>query len=307
MDELKTAVVLLSHGQLGRELIRSAKHFVPVDDSVVTLSLMDEESLPVFQQRVLAALSRIEGDMLILTDLNHGTPLMAALPLLERSDVMIVSGMNLMMVVEVILHQKEAVRALAQRAIRAGTAQIADIRAQFTALPKQENTFVKGSCIMENIALVRVDSRLLHGQVVTRWIGNRDCKHIIIADDELASDPFMSQVFLLAAPKGVKVDMIEIRALMECEIDPEEHVIILFKSIKNLMKAVSLGFTCDKVQIGGLGGAPGRKVVLKNITLTEAEVSDLEQIQNEHGIEVYLQIVPDDGKVSLQTVREKYF
>ena len=52
----------------------------------------------------------------------------------------------------------------------------------------------------EEVGLIRVDSRLLHGQVVTRWIKQVEAQQVIILDDNLAQDDFMIEVFKMAAP-----------------------------------------------------------------------------------------------------------
>ena len=58
---------------------------------------------------------------------------------------------------------------------------------------------------MPDIRLVRVDFRLMHGQVVTAWLKQVSANAILIVDDQLAADKFLAQVFLMAKPQGVKV------------------------------------------------------------------------------------------------------
>ena len=45
---------------------------------------------------------------------------------------------------------------------------------------------------MANISLIRIDSRLIHGQVITKWVKIAKANRIIIIDDELAQDDFMA-------------------------------------------------------------------------------------------------------------------
>ena len=58
---------------------------------------------------------------------------------------------------------------------------------------------------MENLLLVRVDDRLIHGQVMTAWMKTLRADEIIVVDDRVAKDDFMLFVLQNAAPKGVKV------------------------------------------------------------------------------------------------------
>ena len=46
----------------------------------------------------------------------------------------------------------------------------------------------------------RVDSRLIHGQVIARWSVKYGTEEIIIVDDLLADDDFMKDIYVMAAP-----------------------------------------------------------------------------------------------------------
>lgn len=63
---------------------------------------------------------------------------------------------------------------------------------------------------MANLALVRIDSRLIHGQVVTMWIKRTEAKRIIIVDNEITADPFMAQIFSMAAPPEPILNLVHI-------------------------------------------------------------------------------------------------
>ena len=56
-----------------------------------------------------------------------------------------------------------------------------------------------------SIALTRVDFRLIHGQVITRWLTQCQINEIVTIDTTLSKDAFMQDVFKMAAPKGVKI------------------------------------------------------------------------------------------------------
>lgn len=159
---------------------------------------------------------------------------------------------------------------------------------------------------MGKVGLVRVDSRLLHGQVVTRWIGQVGAKEVIIIDDALAKDEFMIEVFEMAAPAGVKL-------IVKSQNEAKEFLenrdlsksIILFKNIPALLDGLANGLPFTDIQIGGIGGATGRIVVFKNITLTNEEYSQLQALENE-GKHIFLQTVPEEKEVSLASIANKF-
>ena len=85
----------------------------------------------------------------------------------------------------------------------------------------------------EEVGLIRVDSRLLHGQVVTRWIKQVEAQQVIILDDNLAQDDFMIEVFKMAAPEGVEliVKPIDAESIQFLGTSSLKNSIILFNSI----------------------------------------------------------------------------
>ena len=58
---------------------------------------------------------------------------------------------------------------------------------------------------MAKIGIVRVDDRLIHGQVVTTWINHTQSNRIIIVDDELVKNEFLAGIYAMAAPRGLPV------------------------------------------------------------------------------------------------------
>ncbi len=59
-----------------------------------------------------------------------------------------------------------------------------------------------------NITVMRIDDRLIHGQIVTKWIDYANAKKIIVADDKAAGDPMQQMLLKLAVPSGVKLEIL---------------------------------------------------------------------------------------------------
>ena len=58
---------------------------------------------------------------------------------------------------------------------------------------------------MKNNVFIRIDDRLLHGQVVVSWIPYLKANEVVIADDEYANDEFMCELIKSSEPEGVLV------------------------------------------------------------------------------------------------------
>lgn len=152
-----------------------------------------------------------------------------------------------------------------------------------------------------SIALTRVDFRLIHGQVITRWLTQCQINEIITIDTALSKDSFMQDVFKMAAPKGVKIKILSIDDAVKQQQDgafEQNRVMVLFKSVKELSDACKAGLKLAEVQIGGLGGGPGRKAVNNAITLDRADADMLLELQNA-GTKIYFQTTPDYPSTTL--------
>ena len=54
---------------------------------------------------------------------------------------------------------------------------------------------------------VRVDDRLIHGQVVTQWVNVFKAQHIVVIDNNVAKDKMQKSVLKFAAPPDIKVSI----------------------------------------------------------------------------------------------------
>lgn len=146
-----------------------------------------------------------------------------------------------------------------------------------------------------SINLVRVDYRMIHGQVITRWIKQCDINEIDAIDDPLSQDEFMQDVFKMAAPKGVKINIWSTDQAVEEQkkgsLD-KRKCLLLFKNVPSIYSAVNKGLELKEIQIGGLGGGPGRKAVNNAITLSRDDADKLQELEKK-GIHIYLQTTPD--------------
>lgn len=157
------------------------------------------------------------------------------------------------------------------------------------------------------ITLTRVDFRLIHGQVVTQWVKRSNANEIIIIDTALMKDPFMREVFEMAAPKGVRMKTLSTDQAVESQREGKfdnRRILILFKSVQQLHEAVEKGLELEEVQIGGLGGGPDRKPVNNAINLNREDADWLLELQDK-SIHVYLQTTPDYPKMSLDNAVAK--
>lgn len=158
---------------------------------------------------------------------------------------------------------------------------------------------------MENLLLVRIDDRLIHGQVMTAWMKTLPAKQIIVVDDKVAKDDFMLFVLQNAAPAGVKVQVLsEDKAVELLKGGLDMPSFILAKSPLSLKKIIDAGIDIKAVNIGGMGMKAGRITVYKNVSATDEERACIKEYLDKD-IDVAIQIIPSEKRFELKNIMDK--
>ncbi len=163
---------------------------------------------------------------------------------------------------------------------------------------------------MAQLGLVRIDARLIHGQIVTMWIKRTNAKLIIIIDDQIATDPFMSQIFQMAAPPTCKLLTLTTDQAAESwkkdKFGNLGPVLLLTRDVRTIHGAFVKGFDFKELLVGGIGGAPGRINVHGPITLNEEDAKMLQEMADK-GVEIAFQSTPDESRGQWPAIKAKYY
>lgn len=161
---------------------------------------------------------------------------------------------------------------------------------------------------MPELSFTRVDFRLIHGQVITKWIRLCNANTIVIIDDALYHDPFLLSIYTMAAPPGFKVDVYSVEtaiAKWKNHNFSNGKVFLLFKDISTLHRTILQGLPIKRVQIGGVEFSAKRTNVFGTISLDNHDASMLHELAKKD-IEIYFQSVPDEASESLQGILKKH-
>lgn len=161
---------------------------------------------------------------------------------------------------------------------------------------------------MLDARLVRVDFRLMHGQVIANWLNQVDGNAIMIVNDKLSTDSFMKNVYKMAAPKGVRVSIFSLEKALE-KIQSDEYtrgrqLVVLFQSVSDAKEAYDKGFPMKELQIGGLGSGKNRVQISNQIYLNRSDTDKLLELSGK-GVRVYLQAVPKEAALPIEKAAAK--
>ena len=141
---------------------------------------------------------------------------------------------------------------------------------------------------------LRVDNRLLHGQVVQFWIGHLEVADLIIADDEVACNAAMPTIYRMALPEAVGLKVITVPEL-KAELDQIGPLttLVLMRDIRDVLRAIETGVVIRQITLGNVHATAERNRVTDSVYLSEKETEELFTLRRE-GIKVEIQTFPGE-------------
>lgn len=154
---------------------------------------------------------------------------------------------------------------------------------------------------MSELVLTRIDDRLIHGQVMTAWVKKTRANQILIIDDAVAADEFMSEILKMSAPTGIEIVVTGLTdgvAFLKQQENEKKRIIILTKGPETILAMLEQEIPIKKLIVGGMGARSDRKVIYKNISASEAERDVFKKIIA-LGTIVTIHIIPDQKEIDL--------
>ena len=92
------------------------------------------------------------------------------------------------------------------------------------------------------IALLRVDNRLLHGQILETWIPRLRVEEVVVADDEAAASDLARAAMTLCVPPNLPVRVVRVDAVgWEGLAAAARPVLVLLREVATLVRASGAG------------------------------------------------------------------
>ena len=148
------------------------------------------------------------------------------------------------------------------------------------------------------ITLLRVDHRLLHGQVAFSWTQYVGADCILIANDNVPEDELRKTTIKLAKPPSVKLVIKNINDAIESiksGVTDKYHLFIVVESVNDAWRIASAVEEIKSINLGGIKAKEGSKNISKAINLLPEEIEQLQQLVGK-GVEVEIRQVPNDRK-----------
>lgn len=154
-----------------------------------------------------------------------------------------------------------------------------------------------------DINFVRIDDRLIHGQVATVWVKESKCNKIFVCSDEVAKDTLRKTLLLKVAPPGVKAYVLPIDKVLEVNKNAKYDsfkALILCPKPEDVLRLVQGGMPIKSVNLGGMCFKTGRTQISSAVSLGQEDIDALKKM-HELGIELELRKIATDSKVDVMS------
>lgn len=161
---------------------------------------------------------------------------------------------------------------------------------------------------MDNLKLTRIDFRLIHGQVMTRWVKQYGITDIVVVHDKSAKSPILKKILLNAAPAGMHVFVESTESAAQKWKNnqmPSGNLMLLFKDPAGALAAWKAGVDFKRLQVGGIEGAGDKKNICRNITMNQDDINNLKPMYD-GGVEIYCQPIPEDVEYPFAEALKKF-
>ena len=155
-----------------------------------------------------------------------------------------------------------------------------------------------------DVVLVRVDNRLVHGQILEAWIPHTKASCLAVVDDGVANDIFNETVVRMAVPHDIEVIVSGVEDFARNYVYGRgngKRTIVLFSSIGHAFRAFTLGFRFAELNIGNSYAEVCTKHCTTSVTLGDEDIHDIEALLDA-GVAVELRRIPRDRPIDVRKI-----
>ncbi|PHM69444.1 PTS system N-acetylgalactosamine-specific transporter subunit IIB [Xenorhabdus kozodoii] len=313
-----------THGAAAEQLLRTTEMLIGEQENVSYIDFVPGENADTLFEKYnkkLASLNTEQG-VLFFVDTWGGSPFNAANRIvMDKDNYEIVTGVNVPMLVEAFMCRDDdpTMEELVAVALETGKEGIRALKAkqdEEPAKPEPVKPAAPVSAISASatpagghmkIALARIDDRLIHGQVATRWTKETNVRRIIVVSDDVAQDTVRSTLLKQVAPPGVNAHVIDVAKCVRVYNNPKyagERVMLLFTNPTDVLRIVEGGVAIESINIGGMAFRQGKTQINNAISVDKTDIEAFEKLSS-RGIELEARKVASDTRLNMMDLLKK--
>ena len=320
-------ILIATHGKMASGIRYTAELIVGKMAEITTIDayVTPEDNV---EKKFEEYFAQHENDRIfVFTDLMGGSVNQKLLGYSQKENVTLITGTNLPVLMQVMMADDDVTEEEIQEFIDDAREelQVVDLGgekkspAKENAAPAAEKSAPKKAPAPQSydnstakITALRVDDRLIHGQVAMTWTKQLAVQGIVVANDEAANDNTQKMALKMAVPGGIKSLIKPVDEAIRILNNPKAsrmRILVLTRTVKDALKIRQSVGEIGFLNVGNTGRFDGidvsEKLVLTlTIMLTKAEqqaLKDLVALEPK----TCMQQVPNDEQKLVKDVLDK--
>ncbi|WP_257059686.1 mannose/fructose/sorbose PTS transporter subunit IIA [Corynebacterium kozikiae] len=315
------SIVIATHGESAPALLASAEMIVGKVENAHAITFLPGQG-PEDLLDAYAAVVPDGEEVVFLVDLFGGSPYNAAARFVaERENADVVSGVNIPMLMEVFQGAKRSgatVESLVKKALKAGSTGVRAFKGGKAPKPAGEQpagdvvpaaapageidpNFPRDPNETMNVVFLRIDSRLIHGQVAGSWVNHWGPQTLIAASDAAANDKLRKQLLLQVGPASARTNVLPVDKAIRVYFNPEYKgmkTMIVVESPMDALKLIEAGVKVNEVNVGGVTFKQGMTLITEAVSVDDEHVAAYKAL-DALGVKMTLQQVPNSQRTDM--------
>ena len=149
---------------------------------------------------------------------------------------------------------------------------------------------------MLKVQLLRIDSRLLHGQVATNWARVLKLDRILVVSDSVSHDAIRKVLIKQASPPGLKTNVIPLQKVLRLNHDfrfDGLKVMLLVENPHDALRLIVGGIHVLTINIGSLSFNNNKQMISDTVAVSKMDIQAFEWLHR-HNINLEIQRVSSD-------------
>ncbi|AWV45084.1 PTS mannose transporter subunit IIAB [Hafnia alvei] len=317
---MSIAIIIGTHGAAAEQLLKTAEMLLGEQSNVAYIDFVPGENAETLIEKYNERLTHLDTSkgVIFLVDTWGGSPFNAASRIVtDKEHYEVITGVNVPMLVETFMARdddpsfdelvalaletgREGVRALRAKEPEAAKSQPKPAAPKAPQAPMSPDDHMK-------IGLARIDDRLIHGQVATRWTKETNVSRIIVVSDEVAADHVRSTLLKQVAPPGVTAHVVDVEKMIRVYNNPaygRDRVMLLFTNPTDVVRLVENGVNITTVNIGGMAFRQGKTQITNAVSVDEKDIEAFKKL-DARGIELEVRKVSSDSRLKMMELINK--
>ncbi|ATI62907.1 PTS mannose transporter subunit IIAB [Edwardsiella tarda] len=319
---MSIAIMIGTHGAAAEQLLKTAEMLLGEQSNVGFIDFVPGENAETLIEKYSQKLAQMDtsAGVIFLVDTWGGSPFNAASRIvLDKEHYEVITGVNVPMLVETFMARDDnpAFDELVAIALETGREGVRALRAKeetpaaSAAKPAAPAAVAPAKPMNPEdhmtIGLARIDDRLIHGQVATRWTKETGVSRIIVVSDEVAQDHVRSTLLKQVAPPGVTAHVVDVAKMIRVYNNPKyanDRVMLLFTNPTDVERLVEGGVKITSVNIGGMAFRQGKTQVNNAVSVDETDIDAFKKL-DARGIELEVRKVSNDPRLKMMDLISK--